>query len=591
MSRFVLLPTLVFVLLGPAVGAAAQADSAAASRAAREAQARFERDRRGLLPVTRANGAGGSCDEELGRICLRLGESSDWWPGPEPDGLVEAREVLLSAFAAAAVAAGGDPWLLGQRVFYLGEAGRWDQALALATACGLADGVWWCDALRGLALHELSRYPPAERAFAQALDRMPPDEADGWRDPSPLFDGEGRSFWGSLDQEQRAAEAERLWAYADPLFLVSGNDRWTAHLARRTMARIRTDARNGYGLVWGRDLEELLIRYGWERGWERQEVSGSIIGEPLGSIIGHHHPYTRPFVPPGRAWREPGGAEANAWNPGSRPEARTGYAPAYAPVLLPAEAQIAVLPRGDRVVVAGAISLPSDTTYHALHEHERLPGPADVRARPDESGLFLLTLDGAELHAARGSAGKDALLLEAPAGDYLLSMEVWSPTLGRAGRIRRSVRAPPVPRDVPTLSDLLVAHATEPDPASAEELLPNLLTELAADPGDTLRVGWELHGLGWRDETVRYRLELSAGAGGVLRRAGRWLRLVGEPDRVALEWEEQGPSQPGVLFRSVLLALPPALNAGVHRLRLEVSTAGRTVIMSDRELLVRAARR
>ena len=41
----------------------------------------------------------------------------------------------------AAAGALGDPWILGQRVVYLGEAGRWDEAHSLANAaCGGGEG-------------------------------------------------------------------------------------------------------------------------------------------------------------------------------------------------------------------------------------------------------------------------------------------------------------------------------------------------------------------------------------------------------------------------------------------------------------------
>ena len=77
--------------VAPLPSAPAGRDSAANARAAREAvadardaQARFERQRRQWSPVARNNTwVGGSCDETVGRLCWRYDEGSDWWPRPE----------------------------------------------------------------------------------------------------------------------------------------------------------------------------------------------------------------------------------------------------------------------------------------------------------------------------------------------------------------------------------------------------------------------------------------------------------------------------------------------------------------------------
>ena len=37
-----------------------------------------------------------------------------------------------------------------------------------------------------------------------------------------------------LDPDARAAAGRRLWALADPYYLVRGNDRWTEHMSRHT---------------------------------------------------------------------------------------------------------------------------------------------------------------------------------------------------------------------------------------------------------------------------------------------------------------------------------------------------------------------
>ncbi|NNK64305.1 MAG: hypothetical protein HKO98_14000, partial [Gemmatimonadetes bacterium] len=257
---------------------AAQADSAAAVERARSAQGRFERERVRRIPLDRWGFSGGGCDERVGRMCLRLEGGSDWWwPEEEAPELTAARARLIEQLAEAARTAPGDPWILGQRVVYLGEAGRWAEAERLASRCGIrAEERWWCDALEGLALHVQGDYVVAAERFRAALASMEPDRALEWREVGDLLTSEGDDARDRAVERGDSAAVDRFWALSDPLFLVPGNDRWTEHMARRTWSRTREGARNAYSMSWGSDLDELLVRYGWEVGWERRDPGASI---------------------------------------------------------------------------------------------------------------------------------------------------------------------------------------------------------------------------------------------------------------------------------------------------------------------------
>lgn len=565
------------------------ADSSQAVEAAKQAQARFERRRLRWADRDRTGTWGGECDERLGRMCLRFEEGGDWWPGDEDPDLVEAREALLEELAQAARTAPGDPWILGQRVVYLGEAGRWGEAGLLARQCPLAADRWWCDALLGLSLHARGRFVEAEAAFRDALAGMPPEQARQWQDMKLLLDGDGRHHLDDLDHlaaDRRERGIAAFWRLADPLWLVPGNDRLTEHFARRVVARTRSDARNPYAMSWGSDLDDLLVRYGWEIGWERTEPRPGELGM-RGSALGHQHPYSESYVPTGKAWRDPTDVAAEAWIPGARDEPRTGYAPGYAPVLLPVDAQVAVLPRGDRVVVVAKPFLPDDTTYHGGHDHPPLPLPDVFQGASDQEGLFLADSTGEAVIARVSAPGTDApLVVEAPAGRYLLSLETWSPARRRAGRLRRPVVAPATPPDIPTLSDLLVLAPGGGEPTRLSDIEPYLLPGARASAGDTLRIAWEVYGLGWRSETLSYRLTLTRVQGGLLHAAGRFLGLVGDPRQQSLDWLEPAPEEPGPHLRAVDLTLPDDLDAGRYRLRLELASDGRTTLQSERILEV-----
>ncbi|HSM04136.1 MAG TPA: hypothetical protein VK858_05930 [Longimicrobiales bacterium] len=568
----------------PAAGAGQVADSAEVHGAARDAQAAFERAR--LRNAPDAVGSwGGDCDEIVGRMCLRLRETGDWWPGPPDPDDVAARDELLRALSRAGDALPGDLWILAQRTYYLWEAGRPEAALPLLTPCRVTPA-WWCDALAGYALHRSHRFPEAAEAFDRALAGMPPGDDGLWRDPRLVVDREGRETLDRAGQDWGRL-VRRLWALSDPLFLVPGNDRWTEHMARRVQEFMHEDARNGYGLRWGGDLAETLVRYGPEIGWEeRRPRPGEVAAASDG--IGHQHPELRSLVAPGRAMVAPSATEPQDWNPGDRHLPRSGYAPAYAPVILPAPGAFRLVPRGRTLAVVSDIALPEDTSYHAAHGHPPLPRPQGLGDGAPRFGLFAVDPDGRVVARAEGPDGR--LAVTVPPGRYILSAEVWAPDSLRAGRVRQGVEWTGVPEDVPMISDLLLADPAAGDPASMDAALPWLRTGVDAErvaPGETILVAWELSGLGWRPaEPLRYELGFQEAGDGFFRRAGRFLGLVGDPWSQDLRWSEEGPPAPGPFFRATRLTFPPDMAEGAYLIRLEVGMEGRQSLVAERVVRV-----
>ena len=269
-------------------------DSARLLERAREEQARFERIRRRNSPLRRGI-SGGRPDEIVGRLGFSFGEGG-WKRVPEPAGTVEAREKLLDTLARIGSAIPGDLWVLGQRVAYLGEAGRWSSALALLKDCPEDTG-WECFGLRGFALHGARRYPQALEAFEEALERMEPSRAAEWTKLEGLVGRGARKLLRDAPDSSAARIRERIWLLGDPFFLVPGNDRRTEHYARHAMSWLKRDAAQTYSIRWGSDFAELLVRYGREVGWERSL--------PLPDrarphhVTGHHHPEIRHYLPTG----------------------------------------------------------------------------------------------------------------------------------------------------------------------------------------------------------------------------------------------------------------------------------------------------
>ena len=567
---------------------------------ARASQARFERLRIRHLPMTHEP-FGGSCDEVIGRFCTTYSED-EWYPLPEDEAIVRMRRELVAELDSLQRLAPDDEWIMGQRVWYRVEAREWSAALRTARACGMER--WWCAALEGFVLHGLGRYADAAPVFERALDDMDPELARRWRVPRRPVDSDVRELLESAatDPDSERRLLDRLWWLADPLYLVDGNDRLTEHYARWTVARLRERARTPFRLSWGSDLEELTVRHGWEMGWERRPTRDFT---SLDHIVGHKHPEGRDFMPPARALEAPDTATAEDLR-ADRRRPRSLYAPAYAPVLLPMEGQLAVFPRGARTVIVATHYLPADTTLHATHSHP-IPWlePGDQADAPDRAGLFAMAVEDGRLHraervgggaggaeGAEGSEGEGAegaegaSLLDVPTGPYVVSSEAWSPSARRAGRLRKGVPARPAPEDVATLSDILLLEHVDAQPSSLEAAVPLALPRARIRAGETFAIGWEVAGLGFRDETLEFEVSVERTDRGVFRRIGEFLRLADRPQPLALTWQEPGPTEPRHLFRYLSLDLP-ALEEGAYEIRLVLRTAGRSdaVTIGDLEVV------
>ena len=571
---------------GQVVGGGAEAppepiDSADVRGRARGEQARFERARRRLLPVALSVASGSDCDEIVGRFCLWFDERESE-PVVEPPAIDSLRSELLTYLDSVQALVPGDGWVLGQRVWYAGEGGHWDRALVAARACGAVDG-WWCAALQGLAYHGLGRFEDSERAFERALAAMDPEQAEKWREPRRAL----RS--GVVDALEDADGGEPVlldlvWTLADPSYLVPGNDRRTEHYARWTVAHVRENARNPYQIRWGRDLEELLVRFGWEVGWERGRTWN--INEDV--IIGHQQAAGRDYLPGADAVRDPSRAAAEDFQPGQlRP--RSLYAPAYAPVVLPMEGQLAVFPRSDSLVVVATTYVPEDTTRQAGDDEQRPWMEAgDQAGLPDRRGLFLIPVDGdgGIRGAVRADGAEGVLTLRAPAGGWVVSAEAWSPPRRIEGRTRQGLRRDSVPRDVATVSDLLLVREEGPEPTTLEEAVPRALARTAFQPGARVGVVWEVNGLGWHPSSVAYDLSLEPAERGLFRRLGEGLGLLGRDRPLALSWEEPGPERPATALRHVAVTLPE-VDPGQYHLRLRVRVSGRSPVTSETRITIR----
>lgn len=545
--------------------AAVVADSAATVRAAQRTQAEFERYRRAHLPPSYGRD-GGECDEQIGRFCYWYDDLPGKPPAERPE-VGRRRDALLASLAAAHARLAGDRWLAGQRVRYLVEAGRAPEAAAVARRC-LGDAAW-CASLGGLALHAAGDAAAADSAFAAA--RAARAEADRCHGDGlePLLDDAIARRYRALPCAGRAAFEDRWWWLARPLYGSAGNDWRAEYEARLTMARLHAEAATPYGLTWGKDLDEMMVRYGWPTAWSRgRERPGAPAGPP--SVVGHDPSPAYHFGPARVAFDDPLAARADAWNLRPR-RAPARYAPAYARLFrgtLPH--QLAVFRRGDSALVVAAWDVGGDTAF-ARH---RVDATLALTRSPEEP---------ARLTRAPAAGAHGVLTMAAPWERQLLSLELAAPEAKHVARARYAIDPAGASDARVALSDLLLFSGADPLPASLEEALARVRRTTTVRRGDTLGLYWETYGLSDEHAPMRVSLAVVPAQPGLVRRAGELLRVVDRRTPLAFGWEERLPPAAGIRPRAITIDLGAAA-AGRWTVELRVEAAGHTPVLVTRPI-------
>jgi hypothetical protein len=595
-ARLSLLLVGPFLLLPfPAGGLQTASDSAQLRERSENAQRDFERIHRMRLPFARRDPPT-ECDERLGPICLRFENGFDWDLFPEDPSVVHAREELLGTLEGVGRSLPGDRWVLGQRIRYLGDVGRWREAELLARECEGGPG-WWCDAALGFVLHRSGNPEEAWSVFSTALQEMDPETARSWTDPSLLLDYPERKWLRARGDLTELEARTRFWRFADPLFLTPGNERLPEHFARVFGSYLYDGSAMTLDLPWSSGLERLLLRYGFVAGWGRLPPR---IGESTRpSVVEHHHPESRGLLPPLQALEDPSALPEGVWLPeDERPQSAS--APVRAPLIVDALGQTGVFRRDGEILVFAAFRPPTDTLLL-----KRRPDPSASPESPGKArrpplweppsanlprdtlaGLFLLADSGLEApFSAIGEGGEGFLQLSAPPGRYLLSLELWNPFERWGARLRHGVSALPVQPDLPHLSDILLLRREGDLPETLADAVPRMLPGTHLPAGEPLTVAWEVYGLGGRREPFAFRISLVGEEAGLIRRVLNRIGLFREDPTLTLGWTEGGPDDMGPLFRAIDVDLPP-LDPGRYVLCIEMDTPVRSKVLSRRRITV-----
>jgi len=558
-SRRILLGLLLVAGASPLSAQAtrpSRSDSADAHKNATRMQTWFERVRKANLPV-KFSGSPSTCDARIGRFC-QWNDREDKVP-KEPKPIREARDMLLRALDSAAQRAPADDWIAGQRIRYLVEAGRNSDAVKVAETC--SGTKWWCEALKGLAYHEAGDYATSDSVFHEALHAMPKAEQCRWTDLSYLLDDVQRKRFGKVGCGRNETLANRLWWLADPFLALPGNDRETEHYSRHVMARILDGTRAGYSVVWGDDLRELVVRYGWSRYWSR--APGNAYDPFGGAVSGHEATPNYHFFPASAKIDSLTEISESTWDFNDQLSVER-YSPRVAAQFGELHAQLALFRRGDSVQVIAAYDLTPDSLFdgdkiHAAlvlqqNEHEA----PNISEAPSQRGWFSVTMNSTP---------------------RVLSLEAWNPEKKHGGRIRRSVGLSPLPAGAVGVSDVLLFDASAGDAVDLASILPFAIGTTSVPGGKKLGLYWETYGVSRQDSALPVSLTLSRVSSG-LRKIVESIGLGKQSTPMSIAWRET-PALGGISSRSVILDLS-LIPRGKYRLKLELTPKSGAPVTSSR---------
>ena len=531
----------------------------------RAAQSRFERFRRDHLPNARS-GRPGTCDETVGRFCY-------WYDEKAPKALelkvvTDARTALVRTLDSLAHVVPVNQWIAGQRVRYLAESERYDDALKAARECE-ADG-WWCSALVAFSQHMRGNYWAADSGFRDVQAQMGERERCSWRDISMLIDDDTRQAYRRMPcGAERQAYEDRIWWYSRTLYGMRGNDSRSEWNARQLMVRLYQDAPSAYQFGFDEDERELLLRFGWARWWAKGP------GDPREggfSIISDEASPAYRYLPAGYVLSNPAISDSSQWRL-HQPPVIGRYAPPYARKLVALEHQQAMFRRGDSALLVMAYDV-STVPGLGTAAHRRA---AMVVAQGDQPAPRMTSRDNAPAGGTMTVTGSW--------GPLLFSGEIWAADSSVVARARYGVHPPYAVGTRVTVSDLLFYKPSGAPPTSVEEALPLALPTERVHANAPLGVYWESYGTDPSGEMMKLTVTVvrEVEETSFLRRKDKALRLVREATPVSISTQDMSARGRTISPRAVQLDIS-TLKKGAYIVQLEIEVDGQYALRADHRI-------
>lgn len=576
-------------------------DSSALHQEAKSLQAGFERSRNNLI-TPQFSRLRLSCDEIIGRFCFRhenWDEDPTWEMVEEPVPIEMARAKLLGELAEINALIPGDNWLLGQRIHYLSENSDWRRAEEVLDQCQAQ--IWWCSTLSGFLKHLQGNWLKATQYFELAFSQMSLEDREHFKSLQHLLDSGSQEILDSSSDPE--ALKKLFWLLSDPLYLVDGNDRMTEQYARTVLVLLREQSANPYGITWGDDLEELMIRYGPEKAWDREQKPPDGFLTDTRSIVGRHHPKSQEFLPPTSVLRNPIMVGPGEWNL-ERERPHTGYAPPYAPNLTELNNQIGRFRRGDSLMIVVGFSPETSPTFTTVASTDRdqikernnpflvqLPKTSADKTKEVDSnkinfqtGLFLHSIPDQNGYRVLGDDPNGSFSLMVPNGSYVIGLEILEVSAKSAWRSRKGLWQDPLTPGLASASDLLVLDGGGDVPNTLEEAIPQIKSKLQIQRGESIKVAWELYGFR-SGETFGTRIGLVRNNVGILRRLGEFMRLLESDPLPDMSFQDSSINGLETVFRSVNIDFPN-VETGEYTITIELQPEGREAMVLSRNITV-----
>jgi hypothetical protein len=462
-----------------------------------------------------------------------------------------------------------DGWIIGQIVRFRLDHHDYHGTHEQLRNCRAAR--WWCDALRGYALHRQGRAKQADSAFLAAVAVMPEATRCEWHDVSVLLNDDDRGPFRRLTCAARDSLAARFFWLADPLLSDETNERRTEHYARHVRIALHRALAIDERYYWPKErggdaVAEMMLRYGWpsmalwtgkadDAGHDNYVSRGARPASPystaeyapgrlhaapsLSAILSPSasQPEDWQLHSPAGAWAT-GNGDGTFWWPHEHMRERS-----RAIVQLPAPGQMAFLRRigGVRVLAAMALGGTADRDLQPLLDH-----PLRMRSYGSSQKFGTERLSD----TTTGPRGRLVLdgFLTTPAELFAVEAESSGPlSLGAAPLIARTrfgiTPDPPLDslaRATISVSQpvLFAPRADRVLPVDADDLLSAMLESTTISVGGTVGVFWESYGLVAGD-SLRVSLNLiPANAPGLLRRLATAVKLADPVSSVTVQWAE-----------------------------------------------------
>ena len=542
--------------------------------ALRAAQEGFETFRRRNAPAFAVRTGPDRCDERVGRFCYWYEEDSPD-PPKEPERIREARNRLIDQIDSIGRQWPNDRWVSGQRVRYLTEAGRLDDAIRAAQACVSRE--WWCNALQGFAHHVAGRFEEADSAYEAALRLMSDGERCDWRDMKLLLADDQLRQYREQGCRRRLAMEERIWWLSRPMLSGRGNDARTEYYSRLMMAHFVEDAPSAYSMGFDFDERELTLRYGWPIAWTRSPGGSLLVGaEP--SLVGHERTPAHPFIPARGVLENPASSDSAGWRSKGIPPVRARYAPVYAKRLISLEHQSALFRRGDSAMVMVAWSIANDEQLSGAVEAKELQA-ALVLTRGEEKDAVVVR--------AESPQRTGTLMARSAWGSTLVSVEVGAAKRQTLARARYGVRRTDSPQSRIQVSDIVLFEPYDGMPVSAEDVLPHMRTSERIPVGSKVGIFWEAYNTDPTGEGLEVNITVAPEnrSGGWLARGMRALRRIREAQPVSVGLRDVSARGSAITARAVEVDLS-TLTPGRYLLQLELNAGPGNEVRVERTITV-----